>query len=50
MDKIKVIEATQIDGTSVEMVEIDLADGGLLSMTKAHWDELEAAKEASGTL
>jgi hypothetical protein len=41
MDKVKVIEVTQIDGTTIEMVEIELADGGLESMTKAHYEELQ---------
>jgi len=44
MDNVKVIEVTQIDGTTIEMVEIELADGGLESMTKEHWDKTQAAQ------
>ena len=42
MDNVKVIEVTQIDGTTIEMVEIELADGGLESMTKAQYDRQQA--------
>ena len=42
MNKVKVIEVTQIDGTTIEMVEIELADGGLESMTKAQYDRQQA--------
>jgi hypothetical protein len=38
---------TDVDG--VEHIIIDREDGSQLSMTKEHWDELEAAKE-NGTI
>jgi hypothetical protein len=38
MDNVKVIEVTQIEGTIIEMVEIELPDGGLVSMTKEEYD------------
>jgi hypothetical protein len=38
------------DTNGVEIVFIENVDGTTLSMTKAVWDELEAAKKASGTL
>ena len=33
-----------------EVVFITNEDGTTLSMTKAHWDKLEAEREQSGTL
>jgi hypothetical protein len=38
------------DEQGVEHVIIDNADGSFTSMTKAHWDKLEAEREQSGTL
>ena len=38
------------DSYGTDVVFIENEDGTTLSMSKAVWDELEAAKEASGTL
>ena len=38
----------ELDG--VEHAIIDNGDGCFTSMTKAHWDTLEAQREQSGTL
>jgi DNA/RNA endonuclease YhcR with UshA esterase domain len=46
---ITVIEMENIDGSTTEHVIIDNGDGSFTSMTKAHYDELEAAKE-NGTI
>jgi hypothetical protein len=46
MTNIEIIEG--IDG--VEMVIIDRGNNEFTSMTKAHWDKLEAEREQSGTL
>lgn len=51
MDKVTFIEIT--DSLTNEVVEhaiIDRGDGSFTSMTKAHYDELEAQREQSGTL
>lgn len=42
---IKIIEAENQDGTITEHVIIDKGNGEFTSMTKAHYDELETAKE-----
>ena len=38
-----------IDSEGTEHIIIDRGNGEFTSMTKAHWDELEAAKE-NGTI
>jgi hypothetical protein len=43
------IEVEKIDGSTVTHVIIDNGDGSFTSMTKTHFDELEAAKE-NGTI
>jgi hypothetical protein len=43
MDKVTFIEVEGIDGV-VEHAIIDRGNGEFTSMTKAHYDELEAAK------
>ena len=50
MDKIKEYEEVMIDGSIVLYIEIDRGNNEFTSMPKSVWDELEAAKEASGTL
>jgi hypothetical protein len=45
MDKMEIIEVAQIDGSVIEHVYITHDDGSFTSMTKAHYEELEAAKE-----
>ena len=50
MDKIEIIEVEDSTGTIKEHVIIDRGNGEFTSMPKSVWDELEAAKEASGTL
>ena len=49
MDNITFIELENLDGTTSEYVIIDRGNGEFTSMTKAHWDEMEAAKE-NGTI
>lgn len=39
-----------IDVDEVEIVVIENEDGSTISMTKEHWDKLEAEREQSGTL
>ena len=51
MDKVTFIE--EIDPMTNEVTEhaiIDRGNGQLTSMTKEHWDKLEAEREQSGTL
>lgn len=51
MENIEIIEIeNSIDGTFSEHVIIDRGNGEYTSMPKSVWDELEAAKEQSGTL
>ena len=45
MDKVKFIESENTDGTITEHAIIDRGNGEFTSMTKAHYEELEAAKE-----
>jgi hypothetical protein len=40
MDKIKIIEVAQIDGSIVEMVQIDRGNGEFTSMLKSTYDTL----------
>ena len=49
MDKIEIIEIESF-GEITEHIIIDRGNGEFTSMPKSVWDELEAAKEASGTL
>ena len=49
-ENFKIIEVDEPNGTKSTHVIIDRGNGEFTSMTKAHWDELEAAKEQSGTL
>lgn len=42
----KIVEELHSDGVKREHIIIDNGDGSFVSMTKAYWDELEAAKEA----
>lgn len=44
------MQVEQPDGSSVTHVIIDRGNGEFTSMLKSTWDELEAAKEQSGTL
>lgn len=39
-----------LDLAGIETIIIDRGNGEFTSMPKAVWDELKAAKEASGTL
>ncbi len=47
MDKIKIIEVQDVDGSTVEHVIIDRGNNEFTSMLKSVWD---APQEASGTL
>lgn len=42
---IEIIETEERDGSTTEHVIIDRGNGEFTSMTKAHWDELEALKD-----
>jgi hypothetical protein len=46
MDKIIIIEQPQIDGSTVEIVEIDNGNGSYTSMPKTIYDEQQAALNA----
>jgi hypothetical protein len=48
MNKVKFVDFEQ-NGETVTHAIIDNGDGSFTSMTKAHYDELEAAKE-NGTI
>ena len=50
MDKVSFIEVAGIDGTEVEHAIIDRGNGEFTSMTKAHYEELEAAKANANEL
>jgi acyl-CoA thioesterase FadM len=50
MENIEIIEVPNSAGELVKHVIIDRGNGEFTSMPKSVWDELEAAKEASGTL
>lgn len=50
MENIKIIQIPDILGNTVEHVIIDRGNGEYTSMPKSVWDELEAAKKASGRL
>ena len=50
MDNVKVIEVTQIDGTTIEMVEVELPNGGLLSTTKEHWEKTQAEQSTPSVI
>ena len=49
MSNIQIVELETLQGTEVGVI-IDNGDGSFTSMSKAHYDELEAAKDQSGTL
>ena len=49
MENIQIIQVEGIDGVT-EHVIIDRGNGEYTSMLKSTWEELEAAKEQSGTL
>jgi len=49
MDNVTFITKTNLEGLEVEYAIIDRGNGEYTSMTKAHYDELEAAKE-NGTI
>jgi hypothetical protein len=42
MDKITIIEQPQLDGSIVEIVEIDRGNGEFTSMSKAEYDKQQA--------
>jgi hypothetical protein len=44
---IEIIEVQNQDGTTTEHVIIDRGNGEFTSMTKAHYDQIEAAKAAN---
>jgi hypothetical protein len=48
MENIQIVEVEGLDGIT-EYVIIDRGNGEFTSMTKAHYDELEAAKQ-TGTI
>lgn len=50
MDKVTFDEVTLSTGKTEIIAIIDNGDGSFTSMTKAHWDELEAQREQNGTL
>jgi hypothetical protein len=45
MDNVTFIKVAGIEGEEVEHAIIDRGNGEFTSMTKAHYEELEAAKE-----
>lgn len=45
----KIIELENLDGTTTEHVIIDRGNGEFTSMTKAHYDELQARDQQSAT-
>jgi hypothetical protein len=47
MEKVKFIESENPDGTITEHAIIDRGNGEFTSMTKAHYEELEAAKNVA---
>lgn len=46
MSNIKIVQ----DSFGIEHIIIDRGNGEFTSMTKEHWDKLEAEREQSGTL
>lgn len=48
--KITEIEVEQIGGFTITHIIIDHGNNEYTSMTKEHWDKLEAEREQSGTL
>jgi hypothetical protein len=51
MENITVVAKTdEITGEVTEHIIIDRGNGEYTSMTKEHWDKLEAEREQSGTL
>jgi hypothetical protein len=47
MQKITIIEQPQLDGSIVEIVEIDRGNGEFTSMPKSVYDEQQAALDAN---
>ena len=45
MDKVTFVKVAGVDGVEVEHALIDRGNGEFTSMTKAYYEELEAAKE-----
>jgi len=50
MENITELDIENFDGSIIKHVIIDRGNGEFTSMPKEVWDELEAAKEANGTL
>jgi hypothetical protein len=50
MDKITFVEAADADGIITEHAIIDRGNGEFTSMTKAHYEKLEAAKKIANKL
>jgi hypothetical protein len=50
MDNVQIIKIENSAGELIEHVIIDRGNGEYTSMTKEHWDKLEAEREQSGTL
>lgn len=48
MKNIEIIEVENLDGTKTEHIIIDNGDGSFTSMTKAHYDELQAQQNLRG--
>jgi hypothetical protein len=47
MDNVTFIKVDGIDGVEIEHAIIDRGNGEFTSMTKAHYEELQAAKEVT---
>ena len=50
MDKVKFINSENPDGTITEHAIIDRGNGEFTSMTKAHYEELQAVKAQTDTI
>lgn len=50
MENITVFEITTFFGEVIEYVKIDRGNDEFTTMTKSHWDELQAQKELGGIL
>jgi hypothetical protein len=48
MDNVNFITETYLDGTSMEFAIIDRGNGEFTSMTKAYYEELQAANPIGG--
>lgn len=49
MENIQTVQIESITGIETHVI-IDRGNGEFTSMTKEHWDKLEAEREQSGTL